>query len=110
MEIDFKENCRIITPLSPKLTEWETLRLAEEISCNAGLRTALDMSCVCDCTIDFIEGIKKYKNISMFNINSDIFAILISMDLDKTIKLFVSEIDFLNDKHQLLNRNFTVIH
>lgn len=109
MEINVKDNCYIITPLSPKLTEWEAKRLDEEISLNAELRTALDMSCVKDCTIDFIEGIKKYKDISMFNINSDIFAILMSMDLDKTIKLFVSEMDFLNDKHQLINRKFSLV-
>lgn len=109
MEINLKDNCRIITPLSPKLTDWEAERLDEEILNNAELRTALDMSLVQDCTIDFIEGIKKHKNISMFNINSDIFAIFMSMDLDKTLKLFVSEIDFLNDKHQLINRKFSLV-
>lgn len=109
MEIDLKENCRIITPLSPKLTEWETARLDEEISIDLGQRTALDMSYVHDCTIDFIEALKKHKNISMFNIHSDIFAILMNMDLDKTIKLFVSEMDFLNDKHQLINRKFSIV-
>ncbi len=109
MEILVKDNCYIITPLSPKLTSRETQRLCEELEGDFSERTALNMSYVQDCTIDFIESIKNYKNISMFNINSDIFAILISMNLDKVIKLFVSEQDFINDKHQLLNRKFTVV-
>lgn len=109
MEINVKDNCYIITPLSQKLTDRETERIDEEISQNAEMRTALDMSYVRDCTIDFIEGIKKYKNISMFNINSDVFAILTCMGLDKTLNLFVSEIDFLTDKHQLINRKFSIV-
>ena len=109
MEINVKDNCYIITPLSPKLTEWETIRLGEELRNNQEQRIALDMSYVQDCTFDFIDEIKNYKNISLYNISSDIFAILLSMRLDKTLKLFVSELDFLNDKHQLLNRNFSLV-
>ncbi len=109
MEINVKDNCYIITPLSQKLTERETQRLNEELLNAQGLRAALDMSFVQDCTFDFIEEIKKYKDISLFNINSDIFAIFTSMNLDKKLKLFVSELDFLNDKHQLLNRKFSIV-
>jgi len=109
MEINVKDNCYIITPLSSKLTDWETSRLHEEIKNNLGQRIALDMSMVKDCTFDFIDEIKNYKNISLFNINSDIFAILTSMNLDKTLKLFVSEMDFMADKHQLLNRKFSIV-
>ena len=109
MEIMMKDNCCIITPLSPKLSERETFRLKEEVINNSELRTGLNMAYVNDCTIDFIECIKNYKNISLFNIHSDVFAILTSMNLDKTLKLFVSEMDFLNDKHQLLNRKFSVV-
>ena len=109
MEINVKDNCYIITPLSPKLTDRETQRLNEELRNTQNLRVALDMSFVQDCTFDFIEEIKNYKNISLFNISSDIFAILTSMNLDKKLKLFVSEWDFLNNKHQLLNRKFTLV-
>lgn len=109
MEIDVKDNCFIVTPLSPKLSDRETQRLCEELEGNYTERAALDMSYVQDCTIEFIDGIKKFKNISMFNINSDIFAILTSMNLDKVINLFVSEQDFINDKHQLLNRKFSIV-
>jgi hypothetical protein len=109
MEITLKDNCRIITPLSSKLTDRESQRLSEElINCYED-RTALDMTYVNDCTIDFIDEISRYKGISLFNISSDVFAVLTSMNLDKTLKLFVSEMDFLNDKHQLINRKFCII-
>ena len=109
MEIRLNDNCCIITPLSSKLSEYETSRLSEELENLSDYRVALDLSCVNDCTIDFLDTIKKYKNISLFNIQSDIFAILTSMNLDKKFNLFVSEMDFLNDKHQLLNRKFSIV-
>ena len=108
MEIHLKDNCRIITPLSPKLTDWETQRLSEELNAS-DIKTALDMSLVQDCTIEFIDEIRQHKGISLFNISSDIFAIFTCMNLDKTVKLFVSEMDFMNDKHQLINRKFSVV-
>ena len=109
MEITEKDNCRIITPLSPKITDWETERLKEELAIYTERRIAIDMSFVQDCTIDFIDEIKSHEGISLFNISADIFAILTSMNLDKKLKLFVSELDFLNDKHQLLNRKFSIV-
>ena len=109
MEITLKDNCRIITPLSQKLTDRETQRLSEELINCYEERTALDMSFVNDCTIDFIEEIRMHKGISLFNINSDVFAILTSMNLDKTLNLFVSEMDFINDRHQLINRKFSIV-
>ena len=109
MEIYLKDNCRIITPLSPKLTDYEAQRLSEEIEIDSMSRTALDMSLVEDCTFDFIDMIRNYKGISLFNIHSDLFAIFTSMELDKTLKLFVSEMDFLNNKHQIINRKFSIV-
>ena len=82
MEINVKDNCYIITPLSPKLTDWEAERLREELMHSTERRTALDMSFVQDCTIDFIEEIKSHEGISLFNISAEIFAILTSMNLD----------------------------
>ena len=109
MEIRETEKFCIITPLSPKLNERESLKLETEILNSTDKRIGIDLSFVHDCTIDFINRIKNLKNISLFNIPSDIFAILTSMNLDKTIPLFVSEMDFIADKHQLLNRKFTVV-
>ena len=107
MEILETEKYYIITPLSPKLSERESLRLAEEIAC-IKKRVGIDMSFVKDCTIDFIYQLSRF-NVSLFNIQSDIFAILISMNMDKTWQLFVSEMDFSENKHRLLKRNFSIV-
>ena len=109
MEIFNTDKYCIITPLSPKLSEHETARISSEIGRFYPLRIGLDLSYVRDCTIDFIEKIKELGNVSLFNVSSDIFAILISMNLDKSIKLYVSEMDFLDNRHQLLNRKFKLI-
>ena len=109
MEIKETEKYYIITPLSPKLSERESLRLGEELLNIQNKRVGLDMTFVHDCTIDFINQLVNFKNISLFNISSDIMALLTSMNLDKSVALFVSEIDFLNDKHQLLNRHFSIV-
>ena len=108
MEIKENEKFYIITPLSPKLGARESLRLKDEMACS-NKKIGIDLSFVQDCTIDFIDQLISVKNVSLFNIPSDIFAILTSMNLDKSIALFVSEIDFINDKHQLLNRKFTIV-
>ena len=109
MEIRETEKFCIITPLSPKLNERESLKLENEILNSEKKRIGIDLSFVNDCTIDFISQLLNFKNISLFNIPSDIFAILISMNLDKSIPLYVSELDFTEDKHQLLNRKFSLV-
>ena len=109
MEIKETEKYYIITPLSPKLSERESLRLSDEIINNNSKKIGIDMTFVHDCTIDFINQLVNLKNISLFNISSDILALLTSMNLDKSVALFVSEMDFLNDKHQLLNRHFSIV-
>lgn len=108
MEIRETEKFCIITPLSPKLGARESSRIGEEIA-EISKKIGIDLSFVQDCTIDFINQLTSLKNISLFNIPSDIFAILTSMNLDKSIPLFVSELDFLDDKHQLLNRKFSIV-
>jgi len=109
MEIKENEKFCIITPLSPKLNERESLKIENEILNSSNKRIGIDLSFVQDCTIDFINRIINLKNISLFNIPSDIFAILTSMNLDKSIPLFVSEMDFIDNKHQLLNRKFFIV-
>ena len=113
MEITERENNYILTPLSPKLNERESLRIAAEIEnikngCSVS-DIGLNMCCVQDCTIEFIKNILSFDTISLFNIHSDIFALLISMDLDKKLNLYVSESDFIQKKHQLINRKFTLV-
>ena len=109
MEIKRTEKCCIITPLSPKLRAYETNRLKAEILNSKDLRVGIDMSCVKDCTIDFISAIAEIKNLSCFNIPSDIFALLTNMNLDKTLSFFVSEMDFMDNKHRLLIRHFMIV-
>jgi len=109
MEIINKDNYCIITPLSNKLDKRESSRLEEEIENNHNKQIGLDLSFVQDCTIEFIDTLVKIKNLSIFNIHSDIFTIFLSMNLDKTVNLFVSESDFIEKKHKLLNRKFRLV-
>lgn len=109
MEIRENEKYCIITPLSPKLDFRQVSRIGEEINIRPYTQIGLDLSFVKDCTIDFIEGVKDLKNLSIFNIPSDIFAILNCMNLDKELDLYVSEEDFTSQKHRLINRRFSVV-
>ena len=110
MEIKKSDKYCIITPLSPKLNAREAKRLSDELNCYSNFDIlGLDLSLVSDCTIEFIETIKGFGNVGLFNIQSDIFALLTSMNLDKSLKLFVSEIDFLNNSHRLINRKFSIV-
>ena len=111
MEIRENEKLCIFTPLCPILNLKEVTRLFKAITCETR-DVAIDLSCVTDCTTDFIEAIKKcsmQKNIGIFNIPSDIFVLFNFMKLDKVAKLYVSEIDFEEKTRQLLNRTLTVV-
>ena len=60
---------------------------------------------------EFFDRLKKLTNkeLGLFNIPSDIFVLLNVMDIDKTAKLYVSEMDFEEDLRQLINRKFALI-
>ena len=109
MEIKFIGNHCIIAPLSPRLGERETNRLFNEIMKNSMFQIGLDLSYVKDCTYDFINTIRELEDISLFNIPSDIFSILIIMDLDKTLNIFTSELDFTENKNRLINRKLALV-
>ena len=109
MEIKTSENFCIITPLSQKLSSIGVDKLLEEILANQKYRIGLDMSYVNECDINFIDMLAKIGNIGLFNITSDVFALLNFMNIDKKVELFVSEMDFKADKHQLLNRKFCIV-
>lgn len=111
MEIRDTEKVCIFAPLSPKLDRYESSRILDKIS-KESRDVALDLRFVQDCTIDFIETLRKIatcKNIGIFNIPSDIFVLFNVMQIDKTVKLFVSESDFEEDTRQLINRQFSII-
>jgi hypothetical protein len=111
MEIRENENICIFTPLSPKLDKRECNRLFSNII-TENKKIALDMNFVQDCTIEFIENLKLIstsKEIGIFNIQSDIFALFNLMNLDKTAHLFVCETDFLENTRRLINRKFSLV-
>lgn len=111
MEIRENENVYIITPLSPKLDSRESLRLVNEIN-SENKRISLDLSFVHDCTVDFVEALKKLaknREIGVFNLSADIFALFNFMNMDKYVKLFVCETDFKENARQLVNRRFSIL-
>ncbi len=111
MEIRDNENVCIFAPLSSKLDQYESTRILNKIS-KETREIALDLRFVQDCTIDFIETLRKIsanKKIGIFNIPSDIFVLFNVMHMDKTVKLFVSETDFEEDTRQLINRQFSIV-
>ena len=111
MEIRENDKVYIIAPLCSKLDDYSLGRVKKEIL-NEQRDVALDLSYTQDCTIEFIEGLKSIaqnKSFGIFNIPSDIFIMFNFMNMDKYVRLFVSELDFEEDTRQLINRKFTVV-
>lgn len=110
MEIRDNDKICIIAPIRSKIDSYTSKRILERIK-RESREVAIDLSYVEDCSIEFIEGLKNLSNkgIGVFNIPSDIFVLFNIMNLDKTVKLFVSEIDYKEDARQLVNRRFAVI-
>lgn len=111
MEIRDTEKVCIFAPLSSKLDRYESSRIFNKLS-KESRKIALDLRFTEDCTIEFIESLKemaKMKNIGVFNIPSDIFVLFNVMQVDKFVRLFVSESDFEENTRQLINRQFSII-
>lgn len=111
MEIRDNDNVCIFAPLGGKLDMNESERLIKEISAETR-QVGIDLKYVYDCTIDFIEMLKKAsksKPIAIFNIPSDIFVLFNIMKLDRVVNLYVSEDDFELNKRRLINRNFQLV-
>ena len=110
MEIRENKDFYIMAPLAEKFDMRRIERVAKSIK-NETRKIAIDLKYVHDCTVDFIDFVNslKGKDISIFNIPSDIFVLLNIMNLDKSIKIFVSEIDFKEDTRQIINRKFSII-
>lgn len=111
MEIRDNDKFCIFAPLGGKLDNRESMRLLNEIF-HETRQVGIDLKYVYDCTIDFIEILKKTaksKQISIFNIPSDIFVLFNVMKLDKTVNLFVSELDFEENQRRLINREFKLV-
>lgn len=111
MEIRENDKICIYAPLNKQLGFFESERLLKEISQDER-DIAIDLQYVEMCTINFIEMLKnisKSKKVGLFNISSDIFALLNFMDIDKFACIFVSELDFLENKRQLINRKLALV-
>lgn len=111
MEIRDNNDTCIIAPLSSKLASRETQRIFKEFS-EDKRRIALDLSFVTECSFEFIEKLKEFSKdrvVSIFNIPSDLFVLFNIMQIDKSAKLYVSELDFLSDTRQIINREFIVV-
>lgn len=111
MEIRDNEKLCIIAPLCEKIDEYEGSRIIKQILSD-NRSVALDLNYVHDCTIDFIDKLKKVcleKKIGIFNIPSDLFALFNLMNIDKIAKLFVSQIDFEENSRQIINRHFKIV-
>lgn len=110
MEIRDNDKICIIAPICEIIDKHKTTRILEKINKDSR-RVAIDLSYVQECSIDFIEALKSLpqKNLGIFNIPSDIFVLFNIMDLDKSIKFYVSEMDFESDSHQIINRKFALI-
>lgn len=106
------QNFITIKPIYNNLNKTTTKKLFLKIKKYSSFRIGLDLSDVSDCTEDFIKYLLTYsqkQNIGIFNISSDIFALLISLNMDKFVKIFVNQDDFINNNNQLVNRNFRIV-
>lgn len=111
MEIRENNMHYILAPLSKKIDARESNRIFKEIA-NEKREIALDLNYVEDCSIDFYDKLKtlaQKKKIGIYNIPSDIFVILNTMQLDKYVNLYVSKLDFEENTRRLINRNFALV-
>lgn len=109
MEIRENEKVCIIAPICSKLDKYKAQRVLDRVA-KESRKVAIDLTYVKDCTIDFIDAIKSCagKDLGVFNIPSDVFVLFNIMNLDKVVKLYVSEADFESDSRQLINRKFAI--
>ena len=110
MEIRDNNKICIIAPICAKLDKYKTKRVLNKINSETR-QVAIDLSYVQDCSIEFIEALKTLTNkkIGIFNIPSDIFVLFNIMSLDKSVELYVSELDFEEKSRQLINRKFSIV-
>ncbi|MBR1942686.1 hypothetical protein IJ843_03005 [bacterium] len=73
---------------------------------------ALDLQEVESVTEDFFTFIKNFTEstkLTLLNIPSELFALLNLRRYDKNVKMFNSNLDFIQDKNELVNRKFHVV-
>jgi len=73
---------------------------------------ALDLKEVESVTEDFFTFIKNFSEatkITLLNIPSELFALLNLRRYDKNVKMFNNNLDFVQDKNELVNRKFHLV-
>jgi anti-anti-sigma regulatory factor len=110
MEIRENDTLCVIAPIQNELSDYKVKRIIDRIN-RETRKVSIDLSNVDSCSNFFIESLTKLKDkdLSIFNINSDIFVLFNLMNIDKTLKLFVSELDFEEDARRLINRKFSIV-
>lgn len=111
MEIRYNNKVCIFSPIDSILNEYKIKKIFEKLEKETVRNIAIDLSNVRNCPIEFIEALKKYdkRNISLFNIDSDIFVLFNILGVDKLARLYVSECDFEENSRQLINRKFSIV-
>ena len=109
MEILFFDRNCIIKPFSPILNKREIERIKKELYQHSNYTIALDLSYVKDCTIDFINAVLNIAEINLYNVPSDILALLTMMGIDKKVNIFNSQLDFKEGKRRLINRQLKIL-
>ena len=110
MEIRENKDICIIAPICKKLDNYKIAKIVNIIK-NEHRKIALDLAHLEECSFEFIEQIKAIKNpnVGLFNIPDEIFILFNITNLDKAVKLYVSELDFEEDARQIINRKFKAI-
>lgn len=73
---------------------------------------ALDLKEVETVTEDFFTFIKNFSEttkLTLLNIPSELFAMLNLRRYDKNVRMFNNNLDFIQDKNELVNRKFKII-
>ena len=68
-----------------------------------------DVDCVCVEFLEFLREVSSLRHFSLTNLQSEILVLLNLTKYDKFAPIFLSDIDFLEQKRALLNRRFVVL-
>ena len=70
----------------------------------------IDLGNVKSCVVEFFEMLSKIKpKISLINVDSHILAGLYMTGYDKFVRVFEDEFSLYSDKHEIINRRFSLI-
>ena len=75
-------------------------------------QVAFDLSIVKTCSNKFFmmfEKLSKQRQISIVNMNDKMLASLYLMKYDKFVKIYTTDIDLFDDRHELKNRRFSLV-